>query len=554
MAGACVIKLGHACGSRDALQVFENEDKTLSGYCFACDTYVAHPYGVPKTIDDIPKEQRLSKSREEIAHDLEEIEGYKTFDLVERRLRASSLDYFDVKIGLSEIDGRTPRLVYFPYTKDGEIVRYKARLLGEKRMWNISLDTEVDLFGWEQALKSGAKRLIITEGEYDAIAGYSILNLHQKEEYKNSAPAFVSLPNGAATAAKDLLRLSKKIKKTFPEVSLCFDSDAAGRKAIQDVLKIFPEATLVELPGEKDLNDCIINGKSKAAYAAIIFRHEKQKSTRLVRGTELSAAARIRPEMGLSWPWEGFTHLTRGIRRGETYYFGSGVKMGKSELVNAIADHIIRVHGNPVLLCKPEEDKVKTYQMLVGKAAGKIFHDPEMPFDEEAFDIASDLIGDKAIIVDNYQFVDWKNLKEDVRYAVASEGVHDIIIDPITCFTSGMSSSDTNEFLIGMSAELAALSKELQFTAYIFCHLKAPENGPPHERGGQVLSTQFTGSRAMMRSCNMMIGMEGNKDPELPELERNIRKLKILEDRNLGASGLVKLFWNKNTGLFAEME
>jgi twinkle protein len=51
----------------------------------------------------------------------------------------------------------------------------------------------------------------------------------------------------------------------------------------------------------------------------------------------------------------------------------------------------------------------------------------------------------------------------------------------------------------------------------------------------------------------MMIGLEGNKDPELPDEERNIRKLKILEDRNLGASGVVKLFWDRNTGLFNEM-
>ena len=57
----------------------------------------------------------------------------------------------------------------------------------------------------------------------------------------------------------------------------------------------------------------------------------------------------------------------------------------------------------------------------------------------------------------------------------------------------------------------------------------------------------------MMRSCHMMAALEGNKDPELPDEERNVRKLKILEDRNLGASGVVKLFWDRSTGLFNEM-
>jgi twinkle protein len=49
-----------------------------------------------------------------------------------------------------------------------------------------------------------------------------------------------------------------------------------------------------------------------------------------------------------------------------------------------------------------------------------------------------------------------------------------------------------------------------------------------------------------------MIGLEGNKDPELDELTRNQRDLVILEDREFGVTGRVKLRWDKNTGLFGE--
>jgi twinkle protein len=75
----------------------------------------------------------------------------------------------------------------------------------------------------------------------------------------------------------------------------------------------------------------------------------------------------------------------------------------------------------------------------------------------------------------------------------------------------------------------------------------------PHEFGGSVQSTQFAGSRAMMRSCNLMIGIEGNKDPELPEDVRNIRCLTILEDREFGNSDSVQIYWNRNTTLFREV-
>jgi twinkle protein len=550
--GQCVTKISHSCGTRDGLQVFEGEDGKLNGFCFSCGTYVGNPYGEPRTIDFIPKEQRLTKTKEELEQELAEIGSCVSMDLPTRRLRKPTLDAFGVKVGVSETDGKTPRLVYFPYTKDGRVTRYKVRLLEEKRMWNVYTDLDTDLFGWEQALEKGAKRLIITEGEYDAMAVDRIIEMQGDPKYRDMS-AVVSIPNGAANAARDLSKVADKIKKHFKEVSFCFDNDEPGKKALQECLKLFPYATSVNLPA-KDANDCLGSAKlMKAAHSAIVFNASVPKNTRIVHGRELRELAKKKPEYGLSYPWPGLTKLTRGIRRGETVYWGAGVKMGKSEVVNALGGHQVKEHGLPILLCKPEEDKVKSYQMLLGKLAGRIFHDPDAEFDEEAFDEADKAYGDKIIIVDNYQFVNWDSLKDDIRYVINNEGVQDVYIDPVTCFTSGMSSSDTNEFLVGWSAELAAMAKDLNFTANIFCHLKAPTNGAPHERGGEVLSTQFTGSRAMMRSCHMMVGLEGNKDPELPEIQRNIRNLKILEDRNFGASGIVKLYWDHRTGLFNEM-
>lgn len=50
-----------------------------------------------------------------------------------------------------------------------------------------------------------------------------------------------------------------------------------------------------------------------------------------------------------------------------------------------------------------------------------------------------------------------------------------------------------------------------------------------------------------------MIGLEGNKDPELPPEVRNIRNLRILEDREFGVSDRFQIYWNDKTGLFEEM-
>ena len=69
-----------------------------------------------------------------------------------------------------------------------------------------------------------------------------------------------------------------------------------------------------------------------------------------------------------------------------------------------------------------------------------------------------------------------------------------------------------------------------------------------------MFSSQFAGSRAMMRSCNLMLGLEGNKDPDLTFEERNMRRLVILEDRAYGASGAIALYYDHNTGLLNEIK
>lgn len=542
----CVQKLPHECGSSDALQVFKDGGE-ITGYCFSCGTYVPDPYG------DNPVPDFAIRSKEEGAEEVADINRYMNTALPSRRLKEETLKYFGVRVAVSEQDGETPIAVYFPYGK-GVLTGYKFRDLEDKRkMWCIGEFKNADMFGWGRATRSGQRTLYITEGEFDAMALYQILKDGNKHtDYADDNPAVVSVKSGASSAAKDIQAALPEIRKHFENVVLVFDMDQPGREAAEQVSRVFPEAKVANLPC-KDANECLIEGASKACKTAVLFRSTRPKNTRLVYGSSLRDAAMVPPTMGLSWPWEGLTRLTRGIRREETYYFGAGVKMGKSELVNTIAEHLITEHKKRVFLIKPEETMSKSYKMLVGKAAGRIFHDPYIPFDQQAWDQAEPQIGDNAIFCDAYQFIDWEQLREDIRYAVVQDGVEDVMIDPITCLTNQITVSEANEKLTAITAEISAMAKDHKFTAYLFCHLKAPDRASdPHERGGKVLSTQFAGSRAMMRSCNYMIGMRGNKDPELPLEERNMRYLEMLEDREFGASGVIPLYWDSNTGLFNE--
>ncbi len=547
----CVEKLPHSCGSSDGLQVFEDNQGKISGYCFACQTYVPDPYDGGERAAS--KRKRKEKSPEEVEAELQEIDSLEAFDLPERKLRRETLEHFGIRVGLSEYDGSTPAFHFYLYTKDGKRQGYKTRLIHNKAMWSVGTLKGADLFGWEQAKGSGAKRLFITEGELDCAALYQALKDNSKGgKWEHLEPAVVSLRAGATHAVADIQAQWAEIRRLFKEVVLVFDEDEAGKKAVDAVTKAFPTIMAAKLPA-KDANACLIEGRNKALCAAVLFNASAPKNTRVVSGTSLVEAARKAPEYGVSWPFVGLTKLTRGIRKGETYYLGAGVKMGKSEVVNTLAKHLIIEHDWKVFLAKPEESNVKTMQLLAGKVAGKFFHDPDKEFDEKAYDEAAAKVANNFWVLDLYQHMGWDELKEDIRYAVNTLGVDAVFIDPITNLVNGKSAADQNTHLQEIAQELSALAKDLNIAIFIFCHLKAPESGPSHERGGEVFSSQFAGSRAMMRSCNYMLALEGNKDPKLTEEQRNQREIVLLEDREFGQVGRIKLYWDHNTGLFNEV-
>lgn len=538
----CVEKIG-------SIQVFQQEDGTYDAYDFATGKYIPDPYK-----DKPPgyKPVVIKKTQEQIDAEIKEIQGYQTLDLPERKLRAESLAYFGIKIGVSEEDGKTPRVHYYPYFREGEQVAYKVRIIEDKRMWITGSFKDVDLFGWEQAVATGAKRLIITEGELDAVAYYQICKDQTKgTQYADFNPAVVSLSNGASSAVSILTKKLKEIRQHFKEIVLAFDMDEPGKKAAEEVVKVIPDVIVAALPS-KDINDALIEGRSKACYNAIQFNAKKPKNSRIVSGNELHEAAKEVAAYGFAWPWKHITEVTRGIRLGETIYLGAGQKQGKSEIVNTLAAHFIKEFGWKVFLAKPEESNKKTYKLVAGKLQGKFFHDPNKPFDEDAYEEAGVILKDKLYMLNLYQHLGWETLKADIREA-AIDGCKAIMIDPITNLTNGMDAATANVKLQEIAQELSAMALDLNVVIFIFCHLRNPDAGPPHERGGEVLSSQFAGSRAMARSCNLMLGLEGNRDPNLDPLERNMRTLVLLEDREYGEVGRFKLYWDNATGLFNEI-
>ena len=492
---------------------------------------------------------------------------------------------------------------YFPYYKlaDGEPVlvgfkRKTAANAGGKSVYSTIGDVDVNclLFGAVINDKTtgkpklsrpvGKPRIIITEGEFDCAACMEAQLAFGKEGM--GFPVFTSIGFGTANAVQHIsARINTEFLSVFEKPVIAFDNDCAtetqlrkgvikGQEALKAVADYLGEnnISVCALPPEYDPNDLWLEKRGQELFWG--FTKPKPYSVAgFIEYSQIAHKATQMPSLGRPFPWPDLTRLTLGRRFGEGFYFGAGVKQGKSELLNQMVQHILETEDAPPAVFKFEEEPHITCKKLAGKLRHKQFTNPEkvlfidengnehdvwgnpIPqklrhtyFTEQELTEACESVGDRVIYYNNYGAARWDDVAEKIRYAVTVRGSKDIFIDPLTRLTAGMTAADANAELERIADEISTMSKDLGFTYYFFCHLKAPLGGKPHEKGGAVESVQFTGSRAMMRAAYYMIGLERNKSDDLPEIVRNMSNLVLLEDRAFGRTGRVALYYDNHTG------
>lgn len=427
------------------------------------------------------------------------------------------------------------------YITDGQIVAQKLRF-ADKTFTVLGEGKKLGLYG-QHLWRDGGKKVVITEGEIDALSVSQVQN--------NKWPV-VSVPNGAQ-GAKKALQANLEWLEGYDEVILMFDNDEPGNLAIEECTSLFTpgKCKVARLP-LKDANEMLTKGRGaeiiNAIWDAKVYRPEA------VLGVmdAFEEAAKV-PEMGIPWPWPSLTELTYGIQRKTSYYLGAGVGIGKTNWAKELQSWLVNVQGKTVGVFMLEEAVGKTLKGIAGKFAGKPFHKPNGTFTQEELRSAIAALDGKVFLYNHATSgTDWDSIKKAIRYMVVSCGVQDIFLDNLTVMVAHLPASEANDEVNRIAKEVSNLMQELDFTLYGFSHLNPPSTGAPHERGGKVLESQFTGSRGLMRFGNYMLGIERNKDPELSEDERNLASLVLLKDREYGSVGRIPLYYNAKTDQFLE--
>jgi len=161
---------------------------------------------------------------------------------------------------------------YYPETKStfkGELNSlrgYKSRDLPKAfGRHNIGIvGTSNDLSG-SHKFTSGGKWILIVAGEEDKLAAAQMLRDYQiqrkQEDYDRIA--VVGIHCGEGSLAK-VCANSYDFLDTFEEIILCMDNDEAGRKSVQEAIKVLPENKVkVMTTSLKDCSEMLQQGKQK---------------------------------------------------------------------------------------------------------------------------------------------------------------------------------------------------------------------------------------------------------------------------------------------------
>jgi twinkle protein len=74
----------------------------------------------------------------------------------------------------------------------------------------------------------------------------------------------------------------------------------------------------------------------------------------------------------------------------------------------------------------------------------------------------------------------------------------------------------------------------------------------PHEKGGKVLATEFTGSRALQKWAHYGHGISRDQTDDCPLEKENISELYMLFDREFGQKYKAELYYNQDTTEYLE--
>jgi len=518
-----------ACGSVDNVSLFKDDSGIVKGKCWTpgCNKFYPDYYG-----DDPiePVKESVQQTQTSI-NDL----PFRTHS--NRKISNKICEMFGVRSAINT-DGEVSE-TYYPYIGTNG-TSYKIRKYPKDFRVKGGLDG-IQLFGQGTFAGASRKRVVVTEGEEDALAVAQAY-----EEYNGTIYPVVSIPSASnllpVTSNRDWLR-------EFDEVVLYIDNDDAGSEAITKLAKIIGYEKIKVAKGKhKDASDELISEGHRAVLSAI-WNAQQYNPQGILSGEALwQAMEQYNSIESVPYPvcFEGLNDKLKGMRAGEITLWTSGTGSGKSTMLREIVFNLIETTEDKIGIISLEESPAETTKKMSAMALN-INPTEEIPLEElrEGFD---KVFGNDRVLVLDHAGAITDGIIEQLNY-MAAVGCKYLFIDHITILVSeGAEGLTGNEAIDKIMNDLLRVAKTHGVWIGLVSHLRKTASGRSFEEGELPSLDDIKGSGSIKQISMDIVAFardSGNEDPTV----RNTIEMKVLKCRHTGLTGPAgQAYYDHKTG------
>lgn len=508
------------CNSSDALAV--NEDG--STHCFSCYTH-------RKTNKTKPMEQPQQPTNKPPPSF---INNGRYTAIARRNLTEETCKKWGYQC--AKVDDQAVQVANYR-TRDGKLCGQKLRYADKSFKVRGEL---LGLYG-QHLWRDGGRRVIVTEGEIDALS---------VSQAFNNKWAVVSVPHGAG--ASNHVAQALDWLERYDEVVFMFDMDDSGRKGATECAALLTpgKAKIAELP-LKDPNDMLVANRAKEICEAV-FEARDYRPDGIIGSNELwDKITEVNNVESQPYPYEGLNDMTHGLRRGELVTVCAGSGIGKSLFCREAAYSLLQA-GEKVGYIALEESVRRTALGIMGLHENKPLHLEKDVHHEALRPAFEETVGNGNFYTyDHFGSCDSDNLLNRMRYLCKGLGCKWLFLDHLSIVVSGFDGDDERRMIDNTMTRLRSLVEETQCGMVLVSHLKRP-HGNGHEEGAATSLAHLRGSHAIPQLSDMVIGLERNQQSES---EANQTRIRVLKNRFSGETGLAStLFFDNKTGRLNETD
>lgn len=525
------------CGSSDARSIYDDG----SSYCFSCKSYFKEGGEAP-VLQNTQAFAAQKMSIEDIAA-LPVATG-----VPDRGIDGETCKKFELRVEYDEAT-REPKAYYFPVTKGGKITGFKKRPANEKTFSSIGDTKAPELFGQFRA-GSGGKMIVITEGEYDAMAATQML-ADLGKNYR-----VVSLPHGANI--KDL-KTNLEWLEEFETIVLNFDNDKAGNECVSQAVDLFTPGKVktMQLP-TKDANDMLLNDRPVNYLKAL--NNSKVYTPDGIMNLSNAWEMMFKDDdvESVPYPWDGLNKMLYGLRPREIVTLTSGSGMGKSAITREVEHWIFNQTEDKIGILALEESVGRTAWGIVSVEANLNLSIREerqgVPQEDIKKWYAATLGTGRFETLDHFGSTGQDTLLSRVRYMIKALDCKWIILDHLSIVVSAMEDiGDERKTIDTIMTKLRQLTEETGAGLILVSHLRRVSGDKGHEQGHEVSLAHLRGSQSIAQLSDAVVALERNQQADNPK-EANLTRVRVLKNRYAGIVGIAHyLYYDHDTGRLTEV-